>query len=210
MRLFPILSYLLLSLAIPCNAQTPPNKDEVLKEEMSIYWDEPLYPALSKERNEQGTVTIRQDYVNGKASGQGTIVTSSRSALLDEAALKAVQAVRLKSKGTESEPETVRLQVDVEFGRDTVTKLDKKPCAELNADIAYFKSTQPGVDLNRMRLYEMTLGMVVVSGSMSDMSRLAKVSKAMPVAFAATASQCERSPDAKYFDVFTKAFKAAF
>lgn len=202
-----VLACSLLTLTFSCRAAPEPKTDAIIKESMSIGWDDEQYPALSKQKHEQGMATVRQDFINGKASGAGTIVTSSRSAMLDEAAVKALQRISLKSTGTPEQPDVKKYLVEVEFARDSVTNLGNKMCAELTGDIAYFKASQPGVELGKMRVYEMTLGMMVIGGKMSDMAYVQRVSRAMPSGFAATAAQCEQTPQALYLEVLAKEFK---
>ena len=165
------------------------------------------YTTRGRDVRQQGTATVRQDFINGKASGAGMIVTASRSAMLDEAAIQALQGISLKSTGTPEQPDVKKYLVKVEFARDSVTNLGKKTCADLTGDIAYFRASQPGVELNKMRVYEMTLGMMVIGGNMSDTAYVQRVSRAMPPGFAATAAQCERTPQALYLKVLAKEFK---
>lgn len=198
----------LLACSATCAAQSA-EKTGIVTESMSVDWTSADYPATAKRNNEQGTASVRIDFLNGKASGAASIAKTSGSPTLDSAAMKMISALSFKSPGTEAAPDLKKFVVDVEFGRDSVTTIGKKPCTELTADIAYFKQVNPGLKVTKMRLYELTLGMIALAGDMKNIAGMVKLSQAMPLAFDATASACEKNPDALYLDALSKALKAA-
>ncbi len=168
-------------------------------------WAERLQGAGVEQRGRGGAI----DFVNGKPSGDASIAKSSQSPGLDEAALAYLRRVKLRSSGTETAPEVKKMLVDVEFVRDSIVTLGKKPCAELSADIAHFRKTNPTLELTKMRLYKMSLGMVALSGDLKNVPAMVKLSKIMPAAYSATALACESKPEAVYLQELLHSLTAA-
>jgi TonB family protein len=198
----------LLSYSLTCAAQ-PAAKSDITTESLSIGWASASYPATAKLKGEQGTASVRIDFLNGRPSGPASIAKTSGSAALDDAAIKTVSTLSFKSAGTESAPDLKKFIVEVEFIRDSHTTIAKKPCAELTADIQFFRQVNPGVEIKKMSLYTMSLGFVALSGDMKNVAGMVKLAKAMPLAFDATALACEKNPDALYLEVLLKALQAA-
>jgi TonB family protein len=207
-RLFSTLPAAVLALSMTCQAQEAP-KPDLITEAVSIAWESPDYPAAAKLKSEQGIASVRIDFVNGKPSGDASIAKSSQSPELDEAALAYLRRVKLRASGTEAAPEVKKMLVDVEFVRDSIVTLGKKPCAELSADIAHFRKTNPTLELTKMRLYKMSLGMVALSGDMKNVPAMVKLSKIMPAAYSATALACESKPEAVYLQELLNSLTAA-
>ncbi len=110
----------------------------------SIHWDDPSYPVAAKALFAQGEVEVRQDFLNGKPEGEALVFKISRSALLDEKALELVRKARLKSDGTVEKPDLKKFVVQVSFGRDSITTLGQKTCAELLEDVGYHQASRSG------------------------------------------------------------------
>lgn len=76
---------------------------------------QPLYPLESRRRGEEGTVLLRVDIrVDGKV-GEVSVVTSSGSSLLDQAAIEAVQKWVFEPAQVNGSPQACQVNLPVQF-----------------------------------------------------------------------------------------------
>jgi TonB family protein len=172
--------------AVAAGASTGTEIDPV-----TIYWGSKAYPQTAMDGAHQGTATVKVRVVAGKIEGPGELVKSSRSPLLDEAALALIPTLTFKpAKASDAQPDTVLL-VPVEFVRDSYRTIWKKPCRELSTDVEYFKKVFPEQKLTEMRVYLLALGLLPMQSSSFPGLNPAAHSAVMKAAFAT----CEAEPD---------------
>lgn len=209
-RLFAAIALLILHGA--ARAQTtaaPAPAAPKLADKLAVYWDTPLYPAEAKALHEQGTAQVSMEFVNGKAVGAPTLVASSKSPRLDQAALGVASQLSFAAEGGADATLTQRLIIPVEFVRDSHLTLNTKTCLELRQDVAYFRRIHPELPLQKMRVYELTLGIYTIAYMQVSMQAAIKASKVVPAAFDATVVQCEAKPDALFTDLLKAELKKA-
>lgn len=75
----------------------------------------PVYPFLSRQRGEEGTVLLKVEVLPTGRSGELIVLSSSGFTLLDEAAAKAVKEWQFKPARRGNEPVTVWVEIPVTF-----------------------------------------------------------------------------------------------
>lgn len=182
--------------ALPAMAQAPDTVE--VGEKLAVYWDSPLYPVAAKALHEQGVAEVRADYVNGVLSGEPSILKSSKSPRLDQAALSVARQLSAVPDGVKPETYTKRLRFDIEFVRDSHLTLKSKTCKELSDDIAYARKLTPDLKLQQMRVYELVMGIYAIAYMQVSTQAAIKASQVMPKAYANTVTRCEANPAALF------------
>ena len=75
----------------------------------------PIYPLLSRQRGEEGTVLLKTEVLPTGRTGQLTILSSSGFLLLDEAASEAVRKWQFKPAKRGNNPVTVWVEIPITF-----------------------------------------------------------------------------------------------
>ena len=159
----------------------------------------PDYPASEWEAGHHGFLTA-----TGTVQPDGTITDvaiseSSGAPGMDDAAVAALQQWRFTPPEAAT-PYSVRF----EFRRDTLSTLDQKTCAHLNADIAWFRERNPGVSIREMPLNHLTVGIFTVmmmrQGGNLDANRLRRVTES----YERTAEYCADHPRENYLRRFQR------
>ena len=204
-RLFAAIALLTLHCAVVAQSVAPAKQGEKL----AVYWDTPLYPADAKALHEQGTAHVAMEFVNGKPVGEPSLVESSKSPRLDKAALGEASQLSFAAEGGPDATLTQRLIIPVEFVRDSHLTLNTKTCLEMSQDVAYFRKIHPELPLQKMRVYELTLGVYTIAYMQVNMQAAIKASQVVPAAFATTVAHCESKPDALFADLLKAEVKKA-
>lgn len=199
-------SLLSLLLSAPCHADAPAAAAPIKVEGYQIRWASKYYPAEAKARHAQGSTEVQQSFLNGKAVGAATLLLSSRAPELDASALALVHGLQLKSTGTDEAPDAVTYIFPVDFVRDTMASISTKPCSEITEDIAYFKASNPGTDVDKRPFDTMVLGMLAIQvrGIGYNAQKISRLLKAYKQANPATALECEQHPEALFIEVLQK------
>jgi TonB family protein len=182
-----------LAVALNCGATTPLKKNPQLLTQPSL-----VYPEVAKKEGHQGTVKIRLS-INAEGAVDGAeVVESSKSALLDAAAIELTKSWNF-SPAIDSEGHSVSTKalVPIEYVKDSIADLPSKTCSDFNSDVKWFKSVYPDKPIAEMRIYNLSLGALVVgSGSTSQMI---EISKKFKKAYEKTLVRCADKPDENYW-----------
>lgn len=170
---------------------------------MSVLPMDPAYPPGLASRGVQGTAEVLVRLDAAWQPAELSILSTSRSEALDEAARNVVKALSFKVENPSGPPPEVI--VPVNFRRDSLSYLQRKTCAEFNVDLAYFKATFPEQSVRDMPVVNMTVGAFVANGFFSvPQNRVLARMKSIEVAAKGVADACSRHPD----DGFIKTFRA--
>lgn len=164
------------------------------------------YPEDAKAKGVQGVVTLAVDVRADGTVAKVDLVESSRSEQLDGAARAAFGTARFEPAKDESgAPIDASIKLPVAFYKDSVRTVLKKPCADLNADVAYYRATFPDNEIRQMRVASLTLSMLVLSNGSREFSLAA--AKNFAQIFDATVAGCEAAPQENYEDSLARAIK---
>jgi len=155
-----------------------------------------LYPEGAAERGVQGTATIRAELSPEGVFSNPVLHESSRSDLLDAAAIALVP--RLKYTPTEvGAARPTSLLVPIEFRKDSLETLGAKTCADFNVDAAYFQETFPEQTLNDMPVFDLVMGIlafrVEANRRLALAQRLGQLKQDMVAA-------CREAPDSGFLE----------
>jgi TonB family protein len=120
---------------------------------------QPVYSDAARAAGVQGDVTIRGMVHSDGSIAEIGVVETSRSAVLDEAAMSAVRQWRFLPVET-----AVPYQVQIEFRKDDLNTLATKICSDLNIDVAYFRQAFPESVISDMPLKDVLVGLMMVVG----------------------------------------------
>ncbi len=110
---------------------------------ITVTGDDSRYPRELLEKSIQGTVTLSRTLDAAGALAPPVLQQSSKSAQLDELALQIVAQQDMDLRGGKP------VEVSVVFLKDVPSRLSTKTCAELNADLEYFRATFPNENPRR-------------------------------------------------------------
>lgn len=178
--------------------QSPEVVDAVL-----IGPDSRLYPAGAAERGVQGTVTIRADLSPDGAFLNPTVQESSRSEVLDAAALALVPRLKYTQTAEGGQPPSA-LVVPIDFRKDSLTTLMTKTCADFNLDATYFKSAFPDLPLADMPVFDLMTGILALSVDADRRLTLAPNLQQIKEHVIAT---CREAPSSRFMDAAVQAAK---
>jgi TonB family protein len=192
-----------LASATCADAQNPQNQTPEVVDSVPIVAGSPLYPEGAAARGVQGTVTIRAELSPEGAFLSPTIHESSRSEVLDAAALALVP--RLKYTLTaEGAQQPGALLVPIDFRKDSSTSVMAKTCADFNLDAMYFKETFPELPLADMPVFDLITGMLALSVDADRRFTLAPNLQQIKDQIAAT---CNEAPSSRFIDAAVQAAK---
>jgi TonB family protein len=162
---------------------------------------EPEYPLALSSRGVQGKAEVTIS-VGADGSPSSLLVTAtSRSKELDDAAIKAVSALKFNKRPGDTR-DLPPIIVPVEFKRDSLLTLAKKTCLEFNVDAEYFRATFPELDPSKMEVIAATMGALVLASSPQDPGGIVSTSKRASAASKQIATACLEDPKALYLQVF--------
>lgn len=157
----------------------------------------PEYPDQAYAQGHQGKVLVKLRIGADGNVEAAEVQESSKSGPLDAAALTAVRSWKfspfIDDAGKAIAGDAV---LPVDFAKDTSGSVMKKTCGDLNADVSFFRGAYPGKPLSDMRIYKLTLGMLVLSEA--DMQKKLTTAQAFPSAFAGAVARCESNPGDTY------------
>lgn len=158
----------------------------------------PNYPEAAKAAGHQGTVKLRLSVGADGVVEEAQVVESSRSPELDAAAIEQVKAWKLSPAiDADDKPVAIKVVVPVQYAKDSVVGLPSKTCADLTADVRWFRSAYPDAPLSEMRLYDLSLG--VLAAGAGSVSNILETSKKFRKAFEKTVDRCADQPDETYW-----------
>lgn len=163
----------------------------------AVYTPQPLYPPAARAAGHQGTVVIG---VLVSAEGdllQAHVQRSSRSALLDQAALDAVRQWRFRP-ATDPLGQAIESagSVPFTFRKDSPASLPSKTCADLNVDLPRWRSLYPEAPLQDADVYPLAQQLLIAP--LRTASQLQQALASFPQAFAEAIRDCQRQPRARF------------
>lgn len=165
---------------------------------------EPNYTDADKASGAHGEVAIRLlVHADGSVSN-AEVAETSHSANLDAAALAAAMTARFQAGRIDGKPTDMRTAIVFEFAKDSMVDLPTKTCADLNADVAFYKQAFPDAPLNKMRIALLSSGTVMFARSNGDVrSQFSKeIIERRREAFERTVAWCAQNPSELYFRRF--------
>lgn len=159
----------------------------------------PSYPEAAKAAGHQGVVKLRLS-INTEGGVEDVEVTeSSKSAILDAAAVEHVKAWKLSPAiDSDDKPVAVKVVVPIEYGKDSIVDLPGKACSDLTVDVSWFRTVYPDKPLSDMRLYNLSLGVLAVGAGSAP--KILETSRKFSKAFDKTVERCAQKPDEKYWE----------
>lgn len=115
---------------------------------------EPAYvrPAAALEAGEYGEVSVRVIVGEDGRATEPAVVVSSRSALIDAAAIAAVPAMRFTpAQDAEGKPLALPIRLSIEFANIAPGELTGYRCDQFARDVAWWQRTWPEDQRDRIR-----------------------------------------------------------
>ena len=167
-----------------------------------------FYPEALAKKGIQGEVVLNVILSKDGRISVTKITTSSQSSELDKNALNFVNTgyYKLPDKGIKYFEGSYSLSII--FLRDTVLTLNDKTCADFNADIAYFRSINPKLNIKKLGALELVAGIFTVqlmkgqgsSGTLKFVSSVDAINKD-------SAAACARRPAEAFIKTYVSAAK---
>jgi TonB family protein len=175
-------------------------------DELSLRPENAQYPAELHKAGVQGTVLVIVPLTaEGKSDG-ALLGESSLSEKLDQAALDLVKGYKFSLKDAPAKGWKAVI-VPVEFYKDSATTLGSKTCADFNLDLAYFQATRPTEKIGSMRVFNMSTGMLYLSGAVKPAQGI-EFAKSVVKSVQPTIDACKTSPDALFYATYAKVVKS--
>ncbi|MGX8883493.1 energy transducer TonB [Methylovorus sp. SPW-M1] len=153
-----------------------------------------IYPVEAYQAGHQGLVLVEVRILANDTIETPTIKKSSRSEILDKAAITLVEQSKfLHGSDKDGKPADLVVVVPVEFNKDSSANLNIKTCADYVADYQWFTQTFPESKLSDMRLYKLTLGLLTVR--MANVDDLLRLSKSYTRIYQKTYADCYDNRD---------------
>lgn len=127
-----------------------------------IYPGDPLYPIDLANTGVQGEVKIELVLSTSGKLLSSEIIASSLSAVLDKNALAYVNSESWKLPEVLPEEAETRYLLSVIFNRDSILTINLKTCAELDTDLAYFRSVRPNDPVKNVASLELIASLFTV------------------------------------------------
>ena len=160
---------------------------------------QPMYPPAARAAGHQGTVVIGVLVSERGELLQAKVQRSSRSPLLDQAALDAVRRWRFKpATDPLGQPIEAAASVPFVFRKDSAASLPRKRCAELTADLKRWRTLEPNAPLQQADVYP--LAQQLALGGLSTAGSLKQTLEHFPQAFEQAAQRCAQQPKARVMD----------
>lgn len=155
------------------------------------------YPADAKKAGHQGTVVVEVKILANDTIATPVVKTSSRSPILDQAAIATVQQTKF-AHGTDSDgnPADTTIAIPVKFRKDSSVDLNEKLCDDFVVDYQWFAQTYPELKPQKMTIYSLTLGLLVMQKNNID--EKLTLAKNYDKAFLKTYADCETNLTSKF------------
>lgn len=160
---------------------------------------QPLYPPAARAAGHQGTVVIGVLVSERGELLQARVQRSSRSPALDQAALDAVRRWRF-APATDplGRPIEAAASVPFTFRKDSAASLQRKTCAELNRDLAHWRTLEPDAPLQQAHVYP--LAQQLALDGLQTASALQQAIQHFPQAFEQAVQRCAQQPQARLME----------
>lgn len=178
---------------------------------VSLRPSSPEYPAELVAAGVQGTTEVLAKLGPDGKPVDVSVAQTSRSPLLDEAALTLVQGLSFKFKDDAVTAPLPMVVVPVEFMRDSVSTLAQKSCQDLNTDLQYFTTTFPEKKPEDLAVVKMATGILTIAAMSNKMTgdAFAAYAKSLKRAVPAALAECATHPTATFLEVLKQSIKDA-
>lgn len=158
------------------------------------------YPHEAAEDGHQGLVRLRLTINTRGYADDIELLTSSRSPVLDRAAMQAASVWRFEpALDANGQPVAIRAVQEIMYRKDSEDNLPNKKCSDLNTDVAWFKTAYAELPLSKMPVYELSLN-VLLSESGPSSEKGEAIKTAYPQAFERALARCATQPAGLYWD----------
>ncbi|GEM_PF-2460151 len=159
-----------------------------------------IYPEEAKLLGHQGTAVVKVTVLTDGTLESATIHVSSRSKILDQAALETVKSWKFgPAIDKEGRPVDSSGGVKVTFYKDDPETFHLKTCSDVNIDVKYFKNTFPELRIEKM--YLNSLAMILTWPKDQNAKRVMHVARAFSPSFSKSLADCEAHPEEKFLDL---------
>ena len=159
---------------------------------------EPEYADTTRAAGVQGTATVRGIVQLDGTITDVTVTQTSRSQVLDDAAVAALRQWRFTPASENNQAVVAPLEVAFEFAKDHLSNIDHKTCADLNADVAYFRATFPELPISAMRIRALSMGIPAILHPRVSVAGARRIA----TAFEPTVAWCADHPGELYLAHF--------
>lgn len=168
---------------------------------------QPMYPPAARAAGHQGTVVISVLVSEHGELLQARVQRSSRSPALDQAALDAVHRWRF-APATDplGRPIEAAASVPFTFRKDSAASLPRKTCAELNTDLARWRTLEPDAPLQQADVYP--LAQQLALDGLHTAAALQQAIRRFPQAFEQAVQQCTQQPQARVMELIRAQMQA--
>lgn len=127
-----------------------------------IYPGDGFYPQDLAKKGVQGEVTLEIQLSKDGKTSVTRLIGSSKSAELDKNALNLVNTGFYKLPDNGLKYFEGLYSLNIIFLRDSVLTINKKTCADLNTDLAYFRSVAPNENIRNLAAFELMANIFTV------------------------------------------------
>ncbi len=127
-----------------------------------VYPGDLFYPNALAKKGAQGEVTLEIRLSKEGRTTAAKVVVSSKSEELDNQALSLVNTGNYKLPDNGLKYFEGIYSLNIIFIRDSVLTINTKTCADLNTDVAYFRSVRPGENMSSLGTFELVAGIFTV------------------------------------------------
>lgn len=182
----------------------------VIKQNVRLLSEPPAsYPAAAKAAGHQGVVKLRLSINTEGGVEDAQVIESSRSDLLDAAAVEQVKAWKLSPAiDAEDKPMAVKVVAPIKYVKDSIADLANKACSDLNVDVSWFRSVYPDKPVSDMNIYNLSLGLLAMAAGSGP--KMLETSRKFSKAFDKTVERCAEKPDEKYWENIKSGMSAWF
>lgn len=170
----------------------------------------PAYPAAERRAAVEGTVTLQVVARKDGSAGEVTVVRSSGSPRLDEAAIAAARTWRFEpALGDDGQPvdwnviRAIQFKLEGEAFDNPMTKR----CSVITAEVAAYLQANPGQPARRAPVFSTTAGLLLVATIDRPAKDLAQWYRTLPAVFDEVLKQCAAKPEATMQDVLPGALE---
>jgi TonB family protein len=155
------------------------------------------YPEDAKRSGHQGTVVVEVTILANDTISAPVVKISSRSAILDQAAVLFIQRAKY-THGTDEQGNAIDIAVaiPVNFRKDSSADLKEKTCDDFVVDYQWFTKTFPELNVGEMTIYKLTLGLMVLQKTSTD--EKLRLARNFGIAFQKTYADCGANRAGKF------------
>lgn len=173
-----------------------------------VYPGDLFYPDALAKTGAQGEVRLEIRLSKEGRATAARVITSSKSVELDKQAISLVNTGNYKLPDNGLKYFEGLYTLNIIFIRDSVLTINSKTCADLNTDVAYFRSVRPGESTKNLGAFELVAGIFTVQLMKNQGSTgTLKFVKAIADIEGDTIGACAKKPRALFIKTYVDAAK---